>query len=83
MPKKARKAHAKPRASNSTLNTQQATTRILWQHALRARWGLSKQTFWRYRRAKKIPEPDFHIGEREGWTLKTVEAFEASAGARQ
>lgn len=51
--------------------------RVLWAQDLRARWGVSLATIWRWRRAGLMPEPDFM---NTGWLLATVENFESAGG---
>lgn len=46
---------------------------VLWAGELCERWGISQVTLWRWRRAGKVPAPDF---QRTGWLVATIEAFE-------
>jgi predicted site-specific integrase-resolvase len=50
---------------------------VLWAQDLRARWGVSLATLWRWRRAGLMPPCDFMDS---GWRLSTVEDFEAAGG---
>jgi hypothetical protein len=47
--------------------------RVLWAADLCARWGVSLCTLWRWRRAGRMPVPDFM---ETGWTLPLIEEFE-------
>ena len=51
--------------------------RVLWAQDLRARWGVSLATIWRWRRAGLMPQPDFMDS---GWLLSTIESFESAGG---
>jgi hypothetical protein len=46
---------------------------VLWARDLCERWGVGLTTLWRWRRAGKVPAPDFQTS---GWLTATIEAFE-------
>lgn len=50
-----------------------AGRRVIWPKELCERWGISLVTLWRWRRARKMPQPDF---QGSGWQVQTIERFE-------
>ncbi|HZT04565.1 MAG TPA: hypothetical protein VFA39_20115 [Steroidobacteraceae bacterium] len=64
-----------------TEHTEQQTASsnrtVLWLRDLQERWDISDVTLWRLRRANKIPPPTITLGRRVGWSIKTIEDFEA------
>lgn len=61
-----------------TAEPNNAPTRtVLWLRDLQERWGVSDVTLWRLRRDHKIPAPTIQLGKRVGWSVKTIEDFEA------
>lgn len=63
----------------STPASAAGARRVLWAADLCSRWGVSLCTLWRWRRARRMPQPDF-MGT--GWTINLVEEFE-QGGMRQ
>lgn len=53
--------------------------RVLWRRDLAARYGVCRETVWRWQQAGKIPAPDVRIGERHGWRSETIRAHESAA----
>lgn len=53
--------------------------RVLFKRDLAARYGIRRETLWKWQRAGKIPAPDVNVAGRPGWRLSTVRAYETSA----
>lgn len=53
--------------------------RVLWRRDLAARYGVCRETVWRWQQAGKIPAPDVRIGDRHGWRAGTIRAHESAA----
>ena len=53
--------------------------RVLWRRDLAARYGVARETVWRWQQAGKIPAPDVRIGNRQGWRAETIRANESAA----
>jgi predicted DNA-binding transcriptional regulator AlpA len=48
---------------------------LLTQRDIRARFSVSKTTFWRWRLQKVFPKPQAVIGRRQLWTVEQIERF--------
>ena len=55
--------------------------RVLWRRDLAARYGVCRETVWRWQQDKKIPPPDVRIGTRQGWRVETIRAHETPSAA--
>lgn len=55
------------------------TERVLWRRDLAARYGVCRETVWRWQQAGKIPAPDVRIGDRDGWRTETIRRHESRA----
>lgn len=53
--------------------------RVLWRRDLAARYGVCRETVWRWQQAGKIPRPDVRIGDRHGWRAETIRTHESAA----
>lgn len=53
--------------------------RVLWRRDLAARYGVCRETVWRWQQAGKIPAPDVRIGDRHGWRAETIREHESAA----
>lgn len=63
--------------------TASSNRTVLWLKDLQERWDISDVTLWRLRRANKIPPPTITLGKRVGWSIKTIEDFEAGRQSQQ
>jgi predicted DNA-binding transcriptional regulator AlpA len=63
--------------------TNPATTpeaeRVLWRRDLAARYGVCRETVWRWQQSGTIPAPDVRLGRRSGWRVETIRAHESAA----
>lgn len=57
------------------------TALFLSDKSLAARWGVSRNTVWRWARARKIPQP-IKISGSTRWNLEGIERFEAEKEGR-
>ena len=53
--------------------------RVLWRRDLAARYGVCRETVWRWQQDGKIPAPDVRIGTRRGWRAETIRTHESAA----
>lgn len=63
----------------TTPTTSPDAERVLWRRDLAARYGVARETVWRWEKAGKIPAPDVRIGDRHGWLAETIRAHETRA----
>lgn len=54
-------------------------TAVLWPRNVADRYGISPTTLWRWEKQGHLPARDFAVGDRTGWTIKSIEKFEADA----
>lgn len=57
------------------------TAHFLSDKTLAARWGVTRNTVWRWARAQKIPQP-IKINGSTRWKLEGIERFEAEKEGR-
>jgi len=55
---------------------------FLRQPQLAERWAMSVRSVLRARRAGRIPEPDFYLGQFPLWSVERIETFERWSAKR-
>lgn len=60
-------------------NSRKSKAFVLWPRDVLDRYGISASTLWRWEKEGYLPSRDFSIGDRSGWTVNSLEKFEASA----
>ncbi len=56
-----------------------AGTAVVWPSGVRARYGISGATLWRWEKSGRLPARDFNLGGKTGWRPGTLDAAETRA----
>jgi predicted DNA-binding transcriptional regulator AlpA len=61
-----------------TRGTALAGDVVIWPAGVRARYGISAPTLWRWEHSGRLPPRDFRVGDKTGWRRETLAAAEAA-----
>ena len=60
-------------------NLRRIGTSVLWPQNVADRYGISALTLRRWEKKGEFPARNFSVAGRTGWTIKSIEKFEADA----